>query len=59
MADKSKQKPNIEKLDFETALAQLEEIVAQLEQGQIGLTDSLEQYEAGYLVRPRARYRED
>ena len=47
MADKSKQKPNIEKLDFETALAQLEEIVAQLEQGQIGLTDSLDQYEAG------------
>ena len=47
MADKSKAKSDIEKLDFETALARLEEIVAQLEQGQIGLTGSLEQYEAG------------
>ncbi len=47
MADKSKAKPDIEKLDFEMALARLEEIVAQLEQGQIGLTGSLEQYEAG------------
>jgi len=47
VADKSKAKSDIEKLDFETALARLEEIVAQLEQGQIGLTGSLEQYEAG------------
>lgn len=47
MAKKTDAKPVVEKLDFETALARLEEIVAQLEQGQIGLTASLEQYEAG------------
>jgi exodeoxyribonuclease VII small subunit len=37
----------VDKLDFETALAQLEAIVGQLEQGQIGLTESLERYELG------------
>jgi exodeoxyribonuclease VII small subunit len=47
VANKSNSQPDIDKLDFETALARIEEIVAQLEQGQIGLTGSLEQYEAG------------
>lgn len=37
----------INELDFETALAQLEAVVGQLEHGQVGLTESLEQYEQG------------
>ncbi len=33
--------------DFETALAQVERIVSQLESGELGLTESLSQYEIG------------
>lgn len=39
--------PNLAQLDFEQALAQLEEIVAQLEDGQLGLAESLRRYEQG------------
>ncbi len=48
-ADETDPQPDkpVKKLDFETVLAQLEAIVGQLEQGQVGLTDSLEQYENG------------
>jgi exodeoxyribonuclease VII small subunit len=37
----------VSEVDFETALAEIEQIVARLEGGQLGLTESLEQYEAG------------
>lgn len=33
--------------DFESALAEVEQIVAALESGQLGLSESLEQYEQG------------
>lgn len=33
--------------DFESSLAEVEEIVAKLESGELGLTESLEQYETG------------
>ncbi len=39
--------PDAEPLSFEQALARLERIVAQLEEGQLGLDDSLAQYEQG------------
>lgn len=42
-ATKSKE----EVVDFETSLAKAEEILTRLESGQLGLTESLEQYEAG------------
>ena len=39
--------PEGEKIDFEAALAELEEIVHALEDGNIGLSDSLTRYEKG------------
>lgn len=33
--------------DFETALSEVEQIVSELESGELGLTQSLEQYETG------------
>jgi exodeoxyribonuclease VII small subunit len=39
--------PPEEPLSFEEALAQLEQIVRELEDGQTGLEESLERYEAG------------
>ena len=42
----AEEKP-ISELDFEAALAHLESIVGRLEQGQVGLTESLDQYEQG------------
>lgn len=38
---------SVEDLDFEASLAELESIVGDLELGQVGLTESLEQYEMG------------
>ena len=49
MADK-KQKENIEKLSFEEAIKELTSIVAQVEQGQIPLQNSLRQYEKGMVL---------
>jgi len=46
MADK-KQKDNINKLSFEEAIKELTNIVGRIEQGEIPLADSLEQYEKG------------
>ena len=43
---RSKSKEEVE-FDFESSLAQVEQIVAKLESGELGLTDSLEQYESG------------
>ena len=38
---------SLQDLDFEESLAQIESIVGDLELGQLGLTESLEQYEIG------------
>lgn len=40
-------KKEAEKIDFEAALAELEEIVHILEEGEIGLSESLSRYEKG------------
>jgi len=45
-----KQKDNMGKLSFEEAIKQLTNIVGKIEQGQIGLQDSLEQYEKGMTL---------
>jgi exodeoxyribonuclease VII small subunit len=49
MADK-KQKNDISKLSFEEAIKELTSIVSKIEQGQIPLQDSLEQYERGMAL---------
>ena len=46
MAEK-KTKGDVEKLSFEDSIKQLKEIVESIEQGEIPLQDSLEQYEQG------------
>jgi exodeoxyribonuclease VII small subunit len=47
---KGKQKSDIEKLSFEEAIKELTGIVGKIEQGQIPLQDSLEQYEKGMAL---------
>ncbi len=47
---KGKQKNDIEKLTFEEAIKELTNIVGKIEQGQIPLQDSLEQYERGMAL---------
>jgi exodeoxyribonuclease VII small subunit len=47
---KGKQKSDIEKLSFEEAIKELTSIVGKIEQGQIPLQDSLEQYERGMAL---------
>ena len=49
MAQK-KQKTDIEKSSFEDAIKELTNIVGKIEQGQIPLQDSLEQYEKGMAL---------
>lgn len=49
MADK-KPKDSIEKLNFEQAIKELTAIVGKIEQGQIPLQDSLDQYEKGMAL---------
>ena len=49
MADK-KPKDSIEKLNFEQAIKELTSIVGKIEQGQIPLQDSLDQYEKGMTL---------
>ena len=49
MADE-KQKDDVSKLGFEQAIAQLTDIVGKIEQGEIPLQDSLEQYEKGMAL---------
>ncbi|MBN2131833.1 MAG: exodeoxyribonuclease VII small subunit, partial [Sedimentisphaerales bacterium] len=41
---------DIKKLNFEESIKQLKEIVERIEQGQIPLQDSLEQYEEGMAL---------
>lgn len=43
----AKAKDGDEGIDFESSLAEVEQIVSQLESGQLNLTDSLKQYELG------------
>ena len=45
-----KQKDEIARLTFEQAIGQLKEIVNKIEQGEIPLQDSLEQYEKGMAL---------
>ena len=45
-----KQKNDIGKLSFEEAIKELTNIVGKIEQGQIPLQDSLEQYEKGMVL---------
>ena len=47
---KGKQKSDIEKLTFEETIKELTNIVGKIEQGQIPLQDSLEQYEKGMAM---------
>jgi exodeoxyribonuclease VII small subunit len=45
-----KAKNDVEKLSFEGAIKELTNIVGEIEQGQIPLQDSLEQYERGMAL---------
>ena len=45
-----KPKDDLTKLTFEQAIGQLKEIVTRIEQGQIALQDSLDQYEKGMAL---------
>ncbi len=47
----SKAKNNIEKLDFETALAKLEEIVEKLGSGKVNLEEMVDLYEQGISLK--------
>jgi len=47
---KSKNQNDIDKMSFEEAIKQLGSIVSQIEQGQIPLQRSLEQYEKGMAL---------
>jgi len=50
MAKNNKQKNNVVKLGFEEAIKELTNIVSKIEQGDIPLQDSLEQYEKGMAL---------
>lgn len=50
MAEKTKTVP-VESLSFETALAELENIVSRLEQGEVDLEDSITLYERGTALK--------
>jgi len=45
--------PDVSALSFETALQQLEQIVARLEQGQVPLEESIEIYRRGEALKAR------
>ena len=48
-------KNDVEKLSFEDAIKELTDIVGKIEQGEIPLQDSLEQYEKGMSLIKRCR----
>jgi len=54
MANK-KQKTDVDKMSFEEAIKELTNIVGKIEQGQIPLQDSLEQYEKGMALIKQCR----
>lgn len=45
----------VEQLQFEEAIEQLEQLIEQIESGQIGLEDSLKQYQLGTALIKRCR----
>lgn len=51
----AKTNANIEKLTFEQALQKLESIVQAIEQGQVGLEESIQRYEEGMSLIKRGR----
>ncbi len=51
MPDDTKHSPDISSLSFETALAQLEQIVHKLEAGDVPLEDSIRIYERGAALK--------
>jgi exodeoxyribonuclease VII small subunit len=53
------QQPPVEKMSFEQALAALEEIVQQLERGDVPLDRSIELYERGERLRAACQQRLD
>jgi exodeoxyribonuclease VII small subunit len=50
-----KQKTDVDKVSFEEAIKELTNIVGRIEQGQIPLQDSLEQYEKGMALIKQCR----
>lgn len=50
-----KQKSDADKLSFEEAIKELTDIVGKIEQGEIPLQDSLEQYEKGMALIKQCR----
>jgi exodeoxyribonuclease VII small subunit len=54
MAEKKK-KNDVDKMSFEEAIKELTNIVGNIEQGQIPLQDSLEQYEKGMALIKQCR----
>ena len=55
----STERPNIEEMSFEDALRALEEIVTQLERGDVPLDKSIELYERGEKLRAACQTRLD
>ena len=51
----TKRPVNPDKLSFEDALGQLEELIDQIESGEIGLEESLKRYEQGTALIKRCR----
>ena len=51
MADDNESAPAIDAMSFEEALAELEDIVARLEQGEVDLEDSIALYERGTALK--------
>jgi len=54
-SEMAKRKPKIEKLGFEDAIERLEELIEQIESGEIGLEESLKRYEEGSALIKRCR----
>ena len=52
--DKPKQ-PAVDKLNFEEAMSELEDLVERIESGEIGLEDALKRYERGIALIKRCR----
>ena len=55
MSAKKQKKDNITELSFEESIKELTNIVGKIEQGQIPLQDSLEQYEKGMALIKQCR----
>lgn len=51
----AKTSPDPEQLSFEQALAELEAVIDRIESGEVGLEESLKQYEAGMAMVQRCR----